>query len=60
MYDLTTILSKKRMAIVLQFTDRDSLCYDISTKDVYMKEHQIHFDFRDYLQAHFIQSNLNK
>lgn len=39
----------------LCFTDTDSLCYDISTEDVYvdMKEDHHCFDFSDYPDTHF-------
>lgn len=46
----------------LCFTDTDSLCYDISTEDVYVdmkKDHRC-FDFSDYPDTHFLHSNQNK
>lgn len=46
----------------LCFTDRDSLCYDISTDDLYedMKQDQSYFDFSDYPETHKNHSNANK
>lgn len=64
MYDFHYNYIKKKYGdrAALCFTDTDSLCYDISTEDVYvdMKEDHHYFDFSDYPESHFLHSNLNK
>lgn len=64
MYEFHYNYIKKRYGghAALCFTDTDSLCYDISTEDVYvdMKEDHHCFDFSDYPDTHFLHSNQNK
>ncbi|XP_061187991.1 uncharacterized protein LOC133196056 [Saccostrea echinata] len=64
MYDFhyNYIKEKYGNRAALCFTDTDSLCYDISTEDVYvdMMESQHCFDFSDYPVTHFLHSNVNK
>ena len=42
--------------------DTDSLCYDITTDDVYldMQRNHHHFDLSDYPETHFLLSDQNK
>jgi hypothetical protein len=46
--------SNEKGTAKLLFTDTDSLCYEIQTKDVYadMKKHSQHFDTSDYPTTH--------
>lgn len=46
----------------LLFTDTDSLCYHIPTRDVYvdMYRHAEKFDTSDYSKNHFLHSDVNK
>lgn len=64
MYDFHYNYIKKRYedCASLCFTDTDSLCYDISTDDLYedMKQDQCYFDFSDYPETHKNHSNANK
>jgi hypothetical protein len=64
MYDFHYNYIKKKYGdhAALCFTDTDSLCYDISTEDVYddMQKDQQYFDFSDYPNTHFLHSNVNK
>lgn len=64
MYDFHYNYIKKRYEdfASLCFTDTDSLCYDISTDDLYedMKQDQSYFDFSDYPETHKNHSNANK
>ena len=57
-YVKTTYGSKASLC----FTDRDSLCYDITTNDVYldMQRNHHHFDLSDYPETHFLHSDQNK
>lgn len=60
---MISITKKKYGACTdLCFTHTDSLCYDISNKDVCvdMLEDLYYFDFSDYPNAHFFHSNENK
>lgn len=64
MYDFhyNYIKAKYEDCTALCFTDTDSLCYDISTEDVYadMQKDKQYFDFSDYPDMHFLHSNVNK
>lgn len=64
MYDFHYNYIKKKYedCASLCFTDTDSLCYDISTDDLYedMKQDQSYFDFSDYPETHKNHSNANK
>ena len=55
-------MKKKYSQCRLLFTDTDSLCYDIQTKDIYedMKEDADLFDTSDYPKEHFLYSDVNK
>ena len=57
-----TYMKEKYPEARLLFTDTDSLCYDIPTKDIYkdMKEDAHLFDTSDYPENHFLHSTENK
>jgi hypothetical protein len=64
MYDFHYNVMKKKYNenLKLLFTDTDSLCYRIKTKDLYedMKEMSDYFDFSDYPEDHKCYSDKNK
>lgn len=55
-------MKKKYPQCRLLFTDTDSLCYDIPTKDIYkdMEQDAELFDTSDYPTDHFLHSEKNK
>ena len=64
MYDFYYNVLKKKYEdrVDLHFTDTDSLCISVNTKDVYMDmlEMQEEFDYSDYLDYHFLDNKKNK
>ncbi|HRP37928.1 MAG TPA: hypothetical protein PLS50_09045, partial [Candidatus Dojkabacteria bacterium] len=64
MYDFHYNTMKPRYGdnLKLLFTDTDSLCYEITTEDVYqdMKQNQNSYDFSEYPQTHPLFSAENK
>ena len=55
-------IKKKYPEAKLIFTDTDSVCYDITTEDIYkdMEQDAHLFNTSNYLKDHFLHSTLNK
>lgn len=61
-FHYNTIKKKYGNNATLCFTDTDSLCYDIKTKDIYedMKDNKEEYDFSNYEKNHPLYDNTNK
>lgn len=59
---ISSIKKKYGDRAVLCFTDTETICNDIFTKDGYVdvKQDHHHFDFIDYHETHFLHNNLKK